>query len=908
MLDFSVFKDFCCKGQQYLIAKSGRNLQNEWLPVWAHLLDTAGIMESLLNYWVPDCIKENQKISNQRWKQVCIFLAMVHDIGKFTPLFQSNITVSLPERKEILEKWGLEIPPQAEFYEPGKTPHGIAGEAILRYLGCPDGVAAVVGAHHGRPLEVGQDPLDSLNFYEENFYGPEGEESSTGKEWQGIWERWMKLALQGCGYASMDQLPALDVPDQLLTSALLIMADWIASNTDYFPLLESEEKGDSLIYPQRVEEGWQKLSLPHPWIPMTYSFDENGFRERFGFSWNTVQQSVIRAVEESQQPGIFILEAQMGVGKTEAALAGAELLASKLGEGGIFFGLPTQATANGIFPRLKEWAERQSEWAVHSIRLAHGMAELNEDYQAIFYGHSEQNEDGCSSGLEIHPWFEGRKQALLSQFVIGTVDQLLMAALKQKHMMLRHLGLAGKVVIVDECHAYDAYMNRYLDRALNWMGQYRVPVILLSATLPAQRRSELICAYQNGGRKEKEDWQSNQGYPLLTWTDGDAVRQSQIPVDCKSRQVKLLPIEREELHQRVEAALSQGGCVGVVVNTVNQAQLLAQELEDAFPDRRVILIHSRFLMEDRTRREEELMKLLGKSSTPGQRKGLIVVGTQILEQSLDIDFDVLVTQICPMDLLLQRIGRLHRHKRLRPEGVQDAVCAVLDLKEPDNGTKAVYGRWLLYRTADLLPAEISLPEDIAPLVHNTYAEASEFLAEDDPAWPLWLEYKTELKKKEQRARQFRIPAPEDLTGTIYGLLDSNLGDGDWAAYASVRDGEPGVDVLVMVRDGSGGIRFLPWQHQGSRVLADHIPSGEECRNILRQRLQLPHALLGRRTGQTLQALEEIRQKTVPEWNNAPLLRGELFLFLNEEGKAFLEDYELIYTQKMGLEWKRKEKK
>ena len=118
----------------------------------------------------------------------------------------------------------------------------------------------------------------------------------AGKEWQVIWERWIKLALQGCGYASLDQLPALNVPEQLLTSGLLIMADWIASNTDYFPLLELEEKGDSLVYPQRLEEGWRRLSLPQPWTPMTYCFDMDDFRERFGFSWNTVQQSVIRAV------------------------------------------------------------------------------------------------------------------------------------------------------------------------------------------------------------------------------------------------------------------------------------------------------------------------------------------------------------------------------------------------------------------------------------------------------------------------------------------------------------------------------------------------------------------------------------------------------------------------------------
>ena len=129
--------------------------------------------------------------------------------------------------------------------------------------------------------------------------------------------------------------------------------------------------------------------------------------------------------------------------------------------------------------------------------------------------------------MQVHQWFRGSKQALLACFVIGTVDQLLMAALKQKHVMLRHLGLAGKVVIIDECHAYDAYMNCYLDRALEWLGWYRVPVILLSATLPARRRAELVEAYQQKRTSAPDaPWKTSCGYPLLTWTDGEEVRQT----------------------------------------------------------------------------------------------------------------------------------------------------------------------------------------------------------------------------------------------------------------------------------------------------------------------------------------------------------------------------------------------
>ena len=474
-------------GFQFFIAKTGPANEAGWLPLWAHLQDTKGVMEQMLAQWVPQCMKGGSMagMSPQEWEQVCTFTALVHDIGKATPLFQAKVAHHLPEANTKLLGLGIAPPNTSDFIDPGKTPHGIAGEAVLLHLGCPPGIAAVIGAHHGKPAGIASDPLDVLIDYEENFYSLQGADSEDGCIWESLWQEWLTFALHQCGYADVSQLPELSIPSQVLLSGLLIMADWIASNTDYFPLLDWDDPGLTLPYPHRIQEAWARLSLPHKWAPDLFSMAEDMFRLRFGFPYNSVQKCLLEAAKSSHQPGIYILEAQMGVGKTEAALGAAELLASKSGCGGIFFGLPTQATSNGIFPRLKQWAQQQSEHAQHAIRLAHGMSQLNEDYTALFHGHASQNEDGEATGLVAHSWFEGRKQALLADFVIGTVDQLLMAALKQKHIMLRHLGLTGKVVIIDECHAYDAYMNQYLDRALHWLGRYGVPVILLSATLPA---------------------------------------------------------------------------------------------------------------------------------------------------------------------------------------------------------------------------------------------------------------------------------------------------------------------------------------------------------------------------------------------------------------------------------------
>ena len=906
MKNDAVLNGILHKPWRYLIAKSGSGTQDEWLPVWTHLMDTAGIMELLLTQWLPQ--RHKGHLEESEWIQVCTFLALIHDIGKFTPVFQSKITATHPECTGMLEHFGWEIPKQTEFNEPGKTPHGLAGEAILCRLGCQPGIAAVVGAHHGRPQEIVADVEGYLEIYEDNFFGITGERSHAGKKWNSVWEEWLTIALQTCGYASVDDLPQLDIPTQVLAAGLVIMSDWIASNTYYFPLLEMDDAGNSLSYPERVQEAWKRLSLPPPWTPGTYYMGVHDFQERFGFTWNVVQQYMIQAIEESAAPGIFILEAPMGAGKTEAALAGAELLSSCLGQGGIFFGMPTQATANGIFPRLKQWSQRQSEWAQHGIRLAHGMAEMNEDYQSIFHGHAMQNEDETASGLIVHPWFEGRKQALLSEFVIGTVDQLLMAALKQKHVMLRHLGLASKVIIVDECHAYDAYMNRYLDRALSWLGAYRVPLVLLSATLPSKRRKELIHAYQNIHLQcsTASSWQDNQAYPLLTWTDGSTVRQQSIPVDQPSRIICIQQTDRLRLISQIEKTASLGGCIGIIMNTVKQAQELAKEIKQTFSEHSVILLHSRLLMADRAGRESDLLCLLGKHSTKEQRQGLIVVGTQILEQSLDIDFDLLITQLCPMDLFLQRLGRLHRHARPRPAGLQDAVCMVLNQNDPDEGTKAVYGAWLLYRTAQLLPKRITLPNDIAPLVQAVYQDGDQVLPAGDPAFALWQKHQQGIREKERKAQMFRIPDASALMETIHGLLDSSPADSDWVALASVRDGEPSLDVLVMEQRENGEVAFIPWQYAGALVSRDRAPSQEECKHILRQRLQLPSALCKQGMDDVIASLEKKQRQVVPEWYQAPLLQGELFLFLDVHGTAEIGDYQLTYTKEWGLEYRRKE--
>ena len=882
-----------------LAGKSGEGSESLWLPLWVHARDTAEMMDYLVNQRLSEAARVAIGLDDDTLRRVAKFLGAVHDIGKATALFQSNVTRQLPDAQDRLRAAGVAW---GRFPNPGKSHHALAGEAIALAFGCPQGLASIIGAHHGRP-QARNEVLEQLSGWTSNYWTP-GQEGLWREAWQDFWQ-W---ALETAGYVSAEELPELEVPAELLLTGLLTMADWIASNTRYFPLLPVEEAGDETLWPTRAEKAWDSLRVPWPWESLCQTMDTALFAERFGFPPNALQTAVMEVVNGAEAPGLLIIEAQMGVGKTEAALVAAEVFAARFQCGGLFFGLPTQATANGIFKRLEDWAETQAQDSRLSIRLAHAAAEMNEDYRALLEGTTRTAEDDPEASLEAHPWFQGRKVALLADFVIGTVDQLLMAALKQKHVMLRQLGLAGKIVVVDECHAYDAYMSRYLDRALEWLGRWRVPVILLSATLPAGKRAELAQAYL-GGTAQPGDWQTCRAYPLLTWASQGEVRQTVVSETAAPRFVRVEWGVAADLPTCLQTALREGGCAGVIVNTVHCAQDLAEALRVALPDCEVILFHSQFIQADRAELERKLVARVGKASTPEDRDRLVVVGTQVMEQSLDIDFDFLVTELCPMDLLLQRVGRLHRHPRERPEPLREAMCLVLDTGEEafDPGSVAVYGEWLLWRTRRLLPNVLTLPADLPLLVHDTYGwKQNDPLAAErnETAYDV---YRNRQANQREGAGNFVIQGPDDtLDDTLDGFLADALVRTDTAARAAVRDSDPSIDVLVMVRQSDGSLHFLPWQEGGRAVPTDVPPSREECRAILRQALRLPASFSKRWAIDAVIAELEERNKALKTWQEAPLLKGELILAFNDRLTTTLSRATLHYSQATGLQYRKEE--
>lgn len=467
-----------------------------WTPLIQHLEDTGGVSVLLWEHWLSegqrDFIKDSISTKNSiDAKKIVKFIGMIHDIGKATPVFQTMKGYSNSNDLDILlleklERNGFNGISNLILASPRASRHELAGEYILSTLGVKNDVGSIIGGHHGKTIDDESD-YERQASYEANMFQYEDKEHPVRKLWISSQKEIFDYALKKCGFDTVECLPKIEQPAQVLLLGLLIMSDWISSNEEYFPLLDIFE--DSIPNKEtRLKKGFLRWIKSDMWYPQKNKNYKNLYKNRFGFEPRNVQDRLSKIVSDTGEPGIIILEAPMGIGKTEASLIAAEQLAYVTGRSGLFFGLPTQATSDGIFHRIVSWLNSVSADCDDKmqIRLAHGKAHLNDTFSSLSNGIGI---DGDENNVIVNQWFSGRKTTSLDDFVVGTVDQFLLLSLKQRHLFLRHIGFSKKVIIIDEVHAYDTYMSQYLKQSIKWMGAYGVPIILLSATLPSEKRS-----------------------------------------------------------------------------------------------------------------------------------------------------------------------------------------------------------------------------------------------------------------------------------------------------------------------------------------------------------------------------------------------------------------------------------
>ena len=727
------------------------------------------------------------------------FFCALHDLGKFDLRFQLKA-------KEVWKCLNPAEPSSLAGLTDGDVrdfDHGRQGYAMLAgeveaCLGrrLPraarrawlDWGAAVTGHHGEIPRGV---PAGGIGYLPEPYLS---RDSAARCGWIGMVARLMEVDLSG-------DPPLLDEYGQTLVAGLCSVSDWLGSNQECFDFDASPGGLEAYLQSAVAKIGQMRLLESVGLRAAVHEFDFGKLLPKEASSPSQVQQLV---GELDGQTGLTLIEAPTGSGKTEAALA----LAWRYLEAGtaesVIFALPTQASANAMLERLEALAPRIFSGDAANLVLAHGKRNFNPAFKRLRAAAQGVGAQGKGDALaQCAHWLgQSRKRAFLGQIGVCTIDQTLMSVLPVRHRFVRSVGLAKSVLIVDEVHAYDRYMICLLDELLKAQRAAGAPVILLSATLPAVERARLLEAW-GGVEPEGKDVP----YPLISriGDEGQAARhalaQGQI-LDGRTVRATLYntpaALPDDALLARMLEAARQGAKVAVVVNLVADAQKLARDLLGLAADVDIHLFHARYRFQDRLSRETAVLAAYGKDAP--RSRGSILIATQVVEQSLDLDFDWLITQLCPVDLLFQRIGRLHRHKRAyRPAGCETPCVTVLAMEGDNFGLhEVIYGDpSILWRTRELLKSapggEIAFSSAYRTWLEAVYGESGWNGEADEPdtIFGKHLAFRDDQRLRCAKAHRLAVSAMNPLADT------------DETLTGFTRDGEMSLNVLPLVATPSG---------------------------------------------------------------------------------------------------------
>jgi CRISPR-associated endonuclease/helicase Cas3 len=653
-------------------AKPAAADQAGWHLLPYHCLDVAaaGVIYLQKATHVRQLFQDRLKLSEKDLLDWVAFWLAIHDLGKFATAFQgqrSDIVRHL-QKREVTHSYSIrhdslgmlfwkavlsDLALQQEWFGPDGT-----------YLidGMDHWARAVTG-HHGQP------PDESVTNLAPHFHRLTDEPAAIAFALQ-MKDRFLSGIdfTQGCFANPKDFLRE----SRLLSwwvAGVSVLADWVGSNQDHFAYVSetmplNDYWADALI---KAERAMSEVGV----LPVDIK-GALGFEELFP-EIATPSPLQVWATQTSIQaaPQIHLLEDVTGAGKTEAAMTLTHRLMSEGAADGFYIGLPTMATANAMYGRLSGFYMRRFD-GLASITLASGQRDLVAAFAesvlppgAPEADAAQQDETAtarCTAWLADH-----NKRALLAPAGVGTIDQALMAALQGKHQSLRLLGLFRKVLVVDEVHACDPYMQGVLERLLECHAQAGGSAILLSATLPQVMKQSLLDAFSKGAGSDAPEVTAS-GYPLVTsWaaTQPDQLLEEEVATrpDVSRTVTTRYLNEVSEVVNGIKAALALGHCVCWMRNTVVDALEAHAMFAENMPADKLTLFHARFTLSDRLDTEHFILERFGKHSTPDQRCGRLVIATQVAEQSLDADWDLVVSDLAPIDRLIQRAGRLQRHRR-----------------------------------------------------------------------------------------------------------------------------------------------------------------------------------------------------------------------------------------------------
>lgn len=727
-----------------------------------HCLDVAAVGHSLLLN--NPALRHKFAAITDLEEQIClrclvVFLAL-HDIGKFSETFQNLRTDILEKLQGVTSNKEYTVRHDSlgnlflkSYFEKGNVIFRKMPD--VSFDEWQDVVMATVRAftgHHGEPPQMkGPNgiPLNSPRFF------GEGDSTAAARFVQDV-------VIMICGQPEDFDLPCPYELEELMKKASWLMAgfavlcDWIGSNSNWFPFTSVQMSLDEYWETRAVPQAARAIlaaginsGCPLSWAPV--------FSGLFPYILSpTPLQAFIDKCPIGNSPQLFVLEDVTGSGKTEAALLLAgRLMAAGCGNG-LFVALPTMATSNAMYARLAHVYRRlfMAE-TTPSLVLAHSARHLSENFMASIGGQGKYDADEETATAQCSSWLaDNRKKAQLADVGVGTLDQALLAILPARFQSLRLFGLSSHILIIDEVHAYDPYMNKLLQNLLTFHAALGGSAILLSATLPTHTRRDFISAFARGCVDHQQLEQKIQAYPLATsYTKETGIHET--PVEATPQRqcsVKLLLVneESEVVRHIVDAAIN-GRCVCWIRNTVHDALVGHALLKGKLLEDSLMLFHARFALGDRLSIENAVLTAFGKTSTASVRRGKVLIATQVVEQSLDLDFDLLISDLAPMDLLIQRAGRLHRHTRdekgnILPEGPdrRELPCMIIHGPYPEESADSNWFKSFFPKAAFVYPSHgclwlttkllaekklLKMPDDARNLIEAAFSESTEIIPE-----------------------------------------------------------------------------------------------------------------------------------------------------------------------------------
>lgn len=901
-------------------------------PLICHLLDVAAVTEvfwdEILSNHLKRYLSRFFNGNEQSARAIISFIAGIHDIGKATPVFQAKVQ----ELAENVKKLGLNVFSDDCY-------HSVLSGKIFQYK---------IQSKVNLLKNANQDLLNLLKYTVAGHHGsfPKASdffevlpEQLGNAEWQKIQDKLIEIVASFCDLDSVLEIEKAKSSEELKTvqlnslaiflSGLISVVDWIGSNETFFDFFvdfrDDQELKDKYFELSRKRA--KKALMKIGWIGWHVDSKEKpiSFKSVFPFidQLRPLQEEVYNHRNELVPPALVIIEAPMGEGKTEAALYLEYYLETNKTMQGSYIALPTQATANQMFQRVEKFLSQVKKNLRVNLHLLHGNAMLSDEYEVLKT--KSKNFSTEESNVVADEWFSYRKRGLISPFGVGTVDQIMLSVLPLRHFFVRLFALAGKTIVIDEVHSYDVYMSTILEDLVSWLHYLGATVILLSATLPSHKRKKMINSFYSEGRSGDRTY-VEVAYPRLMICTEEKVQAYSFDTTLKKigkNAVQIDWIEEDSIKPLLESKMKEGGSVAIICNKIRRAQ----ELYDKFNDLEdegfeIDVLHSRFPFNQRKSLEEELLAKYGKRKNHRENPKLLI-STQIIEQSLDLDFDLMISDLAPIDLLFQRMGRLHRHVLTekgelvkRPNDLKIPCFHIIKPKLDENGIPRfnypIYSEYILLMTFLHLyhKASISIPDDLEPMIEFVYSDSIEFPLSFQGNKKQWMDAfdKSKLKRDDKdemmklSASYKLIPNPrsDNFFGEFSEYLKDKTNETGLLLHSLTRIISPSIELVCCYE--KDGLYYLDQDHESNLDFESEC-SLETAKEILNHSVRISNYAL----------YKHFIQKSVPKsWKRNTLLRNlhPVKLSKDEDNNAYffkIPENCIYLNKKLGLIIKKEKK-